>query len=76
MEKLIFEKSVKGRGSSYVTAPDIPLKKAGDFIPLKFLRDDLPLPSLGELDVIRHYTRLSQMNFGVDTFFILSGHAQ
>lgn len=69
MEKLIFEKSVKGRGSSYVTAPDIPLKKAGDFIPLKFLRDDLPLPSLGELDVIRHYTRLSQMNFGVDTFF-------
>lgn len=69
MEKLIFEKSVKGRASSYVQKPDISLKEAENFIPSRLLRSELPLPSLGELDVIRHYTRLSQLNFGIDTHF-------
>lgn len=31
------------------------------------VRTDLNLPDLAELDVVRHYTRLSTWNFGVDT---------
>ncbi len=69
MERLIFEKSVEGRNSSYIDMPDVKEKNAGEFLPANLLRQDLPLPSLGELDVIRHYTRLSQLNFGVDTQF-------
>ncbi|MCQ2178079.1 MAG: aminomethyl-transferring glycine dehydrogenase subunit GcvPB, partial [Bacteroidales bacterium] len=39
-------------------------------IPAKLLRDKAPaLPELSEPDVVRHYTNLSQMNFGVDTGF-------
>ncbi len=35
-----------------------------------FLRDnDAELPELSELDVVRHFTALSRMNFGVDTNF-------
>ncbi len=30
-------------------------------------REPLRWPELGELEVVRHYTRLSQMNFGIDT---------
>lgn len=30
---------------------------------------ELPLPEVSEVDVVRHYTNLSQMNFGVDTGF-------
>jgi glycine dehydrogenase subunit 2 len=38
-------------------------------LPKEILRDDLPLPEVSEVDLIRHYIRLSQLNFGVDTGF-------
>ena len=33
----------------------------------ELIREELDLPDLSEVDVVRHYTRLSQWNFGVDT---------
>ncbi|MBV8373420.1 MAG: aminomethyl-transferring glycine dehydrogenase subunit GcvPB, partial [Candidatus Eremiobacteraeota bacterium] len=39
------------------------------FVPRELLRDDLPLPDNSELDVVRHYTRLSQRTFGIDLGF-------
>ncbi|MBF0613831.1 MAG: glycine dehydrogenase subunit 2 [Magnetococcales bacterium] len=39
-------------------------------IPSRFLRAQPPqLPQLSELQVVRHFTRLSQLNFSVDTQF-------
>jgi len=38
-------------------------------IPEDMLRKDLPLPEMTELDCVRHFTRLSQKNFSVDTHF-------
>jgi glycine dehydrogenase subunit 2 len=39
-------------------------------IPEEFLRESKPLlPEVSELDAIRHYTRLSQKNFSIDTQF-------
>ena len=39
-------------------------------IPCSLLRAEAPaLPEVSEMDVVRHYTNLSQMNFGVDTGF-------
>ena len=39
-------------------------------IPSKLIRTEAPaLPEVSEMDVVRHYTNLSQMNFGVDTGF-------
>ena len=39
-------------------------------LPPEFLREDcFELPDLAESEVVRHYTRLSQMNFGVDSGF-------
>lgn len=39
-------------------------------LPAEFLRQDEPsLPTASELDVVRHYTRLSQLNFSIDTHF-------
>jgi len=67
--KLIFDKSVEGRASRYLDPPNIEIHGAQKFIPRNYLRSDLPLPSLGELDVIRHYMNLSQKNFCVDTNF-------
>ena len=38
-------------------------------IPQKIQRNDLNIPDIAEYDVVRHFTRLSQMNFGVDVGF-------
>src|SRR3989454_1130859 len=50
------------------SAPDIAIDLA-DLIPAKIQRDQLAIPNLSEPDVVRHFTRLSQMNFGIDTGF-------
>ncbi len=65
--KTVFEKSVPGREGVW---PDNPESRAEDFIPADLLRDGVPnLPALSELDVVRHFTGLSEMNFGVDGHF-------
>jgi glycine dehydrogenase subunit 2 len=38
-------------------------------LPAELLRDDLNLPEVSEMDVVRHYTQLSRLNMGVDTTF-------
>ena len=40
--------------------------KIEDLIPASLLRKKIDLPDVAEFDVVRHYTRLSQMNFSVD----------
>ncbi|UCG34923.1 MAG: aminomethyl-transferring glycine dehydrogenase subunit GcvPB [Candidatus Omnitrophota bacterium] len=65
----IFEKRESAPKADYVAATGVPLKKPSDVIPQKLLRAQLPLPNLGELDVVRHYSHLAQLNFSVDTHF-------
>jgi len=62
---LIFEISRPGRCAAALPALDVPTVD----LPPSLLRDDLPLPEVSALDLIRHYTRLSQLNHGVDTGF-------
>ncbi|MDP2923271.1 MAG: aminomethyl-transferring glycine dehydrogenase subunit GcvPB [Candidatus Omnitrophota bacterium] len=67
--KVIFDKNIVDRSVSYLAKPAFTLKKAEDLLPQYSLRKDLELPSLGELEVVRHYTNLSRLNFSVDTNF-------
>lgn len=64
---LIFEHSRPGR-QAYAQAPrEIP---AADDIPPTLRRRQPPaLPEVSEMQVVRHYTRLSQKNFSIDTHF-------
>src|SRR2546426_11727985 len=48
------------------SAPDSAIDLS-DLVPAKIRRDQLAIPNLSEHDVGRHFTRLSQMNFGIDT---------
>ena len=64
---LIFERSHPARRNA-AQAPRIDEKICD--IPESFLRTDTPLlPESSEMDVVRHYTRLSQKNFSIDTNF-------
>jgi len=63
----LFQKSVPGRKGDM---PRAPRRHAGDFLPAGLLRETPPgLPELSELDVVRHFTELSRLNFGVDGNF-------
>jgi glycine dehydrogenase subunit 2 len=65
-EQLIFEKSRAGR-RAFAQAP---LAPAAGEIPDEMRRENAPaLPQVSELQVVRHYTRLSQKNFSIDTQF-------
>ena len=66
-EALIFELSSPGRRAAAQAPVDAPSETA---IPAEFLRQDTPgLPEVSEMQVVRHYTRLSQKNFSIDTHF-------
>jgi glycine dehydrogenase subunit 2 len=62
---LIFELGREGRANQYLEEG----KPLENFLPKTVLRQELPLPDSSELDVVRHYTRLSQRTFGIDLGF-------
>jgi glycine dehydrogenase subunit 2 len=68
-EALIFEQSVPGRKGYSLPELDVPAQDIKQLIPAELRREELGLPELTELDVVRHFTRLSQKNFSVDTHF-------
>ena len=66
-DKLVFELSKEGRTGYSLPSNPYP---AGPEVPSALRREvPLRLPEVSEPDVVRHYTNLSQMNFGVDTGF-------
>jgi len=65
--QLIYEKSVPGRRAARAPRPTVPIK---GLIHPKFLRaKPAELPELPEIEVVRHFTNLSRLNFSVDTHF-------
>jgi glycine dehydrogenase subunit 2 len=64
-EPLIYELSKPGRRGISVPEPDVPEYD----IPSELQRDSLDLPEVSEIDVIRHFTRLSQLNHAIDIDF-------
>ncbi|MCK5759636.1 MAG: aminomethyl-transferring glycine dehydrogenase subunit GcvPB [Clostridiales bacterium] len=70
MSKLIFEMSRPGRRAFELPETEIPQKSSAELFNSKSLRkSDARLPEVSELDVVRHFTELSNRNFGVDTGF-------
>ncbi|MDD5414930.1 MAG: aminomethyl-transferring glycine dehydrogenase subunit GcvPB [Smithellaceae bacterium] len=67
--ELIFEISRPGRSAADVASSDVPAVNIDRVIGGKYLRDDLDLPEVAEIDLVRHYTNLSRRNFGVDLGF-------
>lgn len=65
--KTIFAKSVKGRRAFNI---ETGASKAVEVLPKELLRQNPPkLPECSELDIVRHFTNLSNQNFSVDANF-------
>src|SRR3954467_11256486 len=64
--KLIYEKSQSGRRGLAVPRPDLPVPE----IPDELARKEPPrLPELAEPEALRHFTKLSTRNLGIDSGF-------
>ncbi|QPC81794.1 aminomethyl-transferring glycine dehydrogenase subunit GcvPB [Phototrophicus methaneseepsis] len=65
LEPLIYDISVPGRLG--VNLPELDVPEAD--LPDDLLRDDLKLPEVSELQVVRHFLKLSQLNYSIDKGF-------
>lgn len=64
-EPLLYDISSPGRRGVSLPETDVPHTPP----PEGFLREELPIPELSELELIRHFVRLSQLNHCIDTGF-------
>lgn len=67
-EGLIFERSQPGRIGYRLPALDVEEQSLDELIPRQFQRDDdlAGLPEVSEVDVVRHFTRMSTWNYSID----------
>ncbi|QED48610.1 aminomethyl-transferring glycine dehydrogenase subunit GcvPB [Cytobacillus dafuensis] len=69
-QALIFELSTPGRIGYSLPEMDVPETDINELIPAGYLREEeAELPEVAELDIMRHYTALSNRNHGVDSGF-------
>src|SRR6476660_7954578 len=69
-QSTIFEISKPGRFALDLPKSDVPAYEIETLVPANLLRSKYAeLPEVSQPDVMRHYTRLSQRNFGVDSGF-------
>ena len=69
-DKLIFELSKEGRTGYSLPKNELKEQHCICQLPANLKRESAPgLPEVTEFDVVRHYTNLSNKNFGVDTGF-------
>jgi len=64
--RLLMDRSVSGRKAFTLPQSDVPVQ---DLPSSSFLRDDVELPEVSQLEVIRYFSVMSQMNFSIDTNF-------
>src|SRR5256714_816908 len=67
-EQLIFERSQPGRAGFSLPPLDVDETSIDEMIPRDFQRDDdlRGMPEVTEVDVVRHFTRISTWNFSID----------
>ncbi len=64
----IFDRGRPGRVGLSLPEPDVETKPLEELIPKELLRQEAPrLPEVSQVELVRHYTDLSMVNYGVDT---------
>src|SRR2546426_3202753 len=67
-EQLIFERSQPGRAGFSLPPLDVDEIALDEIIPAEFQREDdlAGMPEVTEIDVVRHFTRMSTWNYSID----------
>ncbi|MFC1852712.1 aminomethyl-transferring glycine dehydrogenase subunit GcvPB [candidate division CSSED10-310 bacterium] len=70
LEPLLFEISKPGRAAFSLPENDCPAIDPGNIMPSNLIRDSVnDFPEVSENEIVRHFTRLSQLNYAIDTGF-------
>ncbi len=65
--QLIFEKENEILQQNFVPKMDIDQTELNEILPEYLHRKDLPIPNIPEIEIVRHFIKLSNRNYGVDT---------
>ncbi|MFW9873787.1 MAG: aminomethyl-transferring glycine dehydrogenase subunit GcvPB, partial [Candidatus Thorarchaeota archaeon] len=63
----IFEKGIDEEIHNYLPKMDIEVTDLKEIIPQALLRNEIPIPNVPEIEIVRHFVKLSHQNYGVDT---------
>jgi len=66
-DSLIFDKGNKKAQTNFVPFLDIDCDEIKDIIPNNLIRDEIPIPDIPEVEIVRHFVKLSKINYGVDS---------
>jgi len=70
VEPVIFERGSEGRTGVMLAPSGLESINETDILPIEFTRDEIDgIPEVSEVEVVRHFTRLSQLNYSVDGGF-------
>lgn len=69
-EPTLFDKSKPGRIGYSLPAPEVPELSAAQVLPKALVREEVAgFPEISENEIVRHFVRLSQKNYSIDTGF-------
>ncbi|GAI01740.1 unnamed protein product, partial [marine sediment metagenome] len=60
----IFEKGYNHPHNNFIPKMDIEGINIDDLIPKTLQREDLPIPDIPEIEIVRHFLNLSQKTYG------------
>ncbi|MFX1573030.1 MAG: aminomethyl-transferring glycine dehydrogenase subunit GcvPB [Promethearchaeota archaeon] len=63
----IFEKGNESEHSNFIPHMDVKTVKLEEIIPKTLQRKEIPIPNVPEVEIVRHFIKLSQKNYGIDT---------
>jgi len=64
---LIFEKGNKNAQINFIPKMDIEFDELEKIIPKNLIRDEVQIPDIPEVEIVRHYVKLSKINYGLDS---------
>jgi len=66
-DSLIFEKGNKNPQINFIPKMDIDFDELENIIPKNLIRDEIQIPDIPEVEIVRHYVKLSKINYGLDS---------
>jgi glycine dehydrogenase subunit 2 len=66
-DSLIFDKGINKAQTNFVPSLDIESDDLKNIIPSNLIREEVQIPDIPEVEIVRHFVKLSKINYGVDT---------
>ncbi|MBY9010959.1 MAG: aminomethyl-transferring glycine dehydrogenase subunit GcvPB [Candidatus Lokiarchaeota archaeon] len=66
-DSLIFDKGINKAQTNFIPSLDVECDALKNIIPSNLIREEVQIPDIPEVEIVRHFVKLSKINYGVDT---------